>query len=563
MSIEVDSYEESKVNTKRYKKIKKLLKKVYGYDSFKPKQYEIINNIVSGNDVCAILPTGYGKSLTFQLSALYLDKIAIVISPLISLMDDQRIILDELGINSCCYNSSVKDKYTMKKDIKQSKYKFLYITPESLLSLKDFLIDIEEHNGISLIAIDEAHCISSYGNDFRPKYRDVAFFKEILPNIPLLAVTATATETVAEDICNVLKLNNKNIIRSSFNRENLYIEIRKKTPKVAKNIPYGPNADIVPIIRKHKGKSAIIYCLTKAETEKIAEILKSNKINCGVYHGGIDPVERKETHELFLADQLQVMVATIAYGMGINKSNVRVIIHYGAPKNIEGYYQEIGRAGRDGRKGYCYVFYGIQDFKLQESFIADVKDIDYRHNLSSMLTKMKNYLQSNRCRKKVILEYFDEDLEDECDFCDNCCGVVQAPANDKYKKVSQNVITEAKQLIDVMESIKGKSYGIGMYIDILRGSNNQKVSKEMKKSKYFGVGKKKSADWWKELSTKLVELGYMQSVIMRAGRFTYPIIKVTKKGLTWASLAGYTGLSDIFEGMEENNLPEISMANVA
>lgn len=557
-----DEYEKSKENTKRYKKIKKLLKAIYGYDNFKPKQYEIINNIISGNDVCAVLPTGYGKSLTFQIPALYLDQPAIVISPLISLMDDQRMILDELGISSCCYNSNVKNKIDMRRDIKQSKYKFIYITPESLISLQNFLVDLFESNGISLIAIDEAHCISSYGNDFRPKYREITFLKDILPDVPILAVTATATETVAEDICDVLKLNNRNIIKSSFNRENLYLEVRKKSVKISRDIAHGPGVDLIPILLKHKKEPTIIYCLTKSETVKVAEILKAHKIKCGVYSGDVAMDDRKEIHELFLANQIQVMVATIAYGMGINKSDVRVVIHYGAPKNIEGYYQEIGRAGRDGEKGYCYVLYGGQDFKLQEGFISNVTDPSYRRTLTDMLIKMKTYLQTNRCRKKVILEYFDEDLEEECGFCDNCCGVKQTTLETTHKTISQNVNTEAKQLIDVIESIKGRSFGISMYIDILRGSNNKKITKDMKKSKLFSAGKKKSADWWKELTTKLIELGYLQSVVVKAGRFTYSVIKVTKKGLSWSSLAGYTGLSDVFEDMESNMLPKISMVNV-
>lgn len=530
----MDSYEKSKIFTKRYKKLKSLLKMVYGYDNFKPLQYEIINRIISGEDVCAVLSTGYGKSICFQVPALYFDKPAIIISPLISLMDDQRLILEELGISSCCYNSNVANKSEMKKDILQCKYKFVYITPESIVNMKDFLVKLEEKQGISLIAIDEAHCISAYGFDFRKSYRELTFFKDSLPSVPILAVTATATNIVAKDICKVLGFKNEKIIKASFDRPNLYLEVRQK----GKNI----GSDIVPIIKQYSGKPIIIYCLTKKETSKIAEVLKIHKIECGIYHAGLDSDDKAKTHHDFVKGKLNVIAATIAFGMGINKPDVRVVIHYGSPKNIEGYYQEIGRGGRDGEKSYCYAFYNFRDFKVQESFIANSNDTSYQKTQLKMLEQMKRYMTTRQCRRQMLLEYFDEDTDDKCDFCDNCCGVHKMEV--KIIETEQNVEKEAKILIDLMESIKTRTFGIGTYINILRGSTNKSITSVMKKSKFYGVGKHRSVAWWKEMSENLINRGFLQQVYLKNGRFPMQVIKVTKNGLTWANMADLNGYLD-------------------
>ncbi|XWV26037.1 putative ATP-dependent RNA helicase [Tupanvirus soda lake] len=531
----MDPYEKSKMFTKRYKKIKTLLKMVYGYDSFRSKQYEIINRIICGEDVCAIMPTGVGKSICFQIPALYIDKPAIIISPLISLMDDQRLILEELGISSCCYNSNVANKSQMKKDILQCKYKFIYITPESIVNMKDFFQKLEEKQGISLIAIDEAHCISSYGFDFRKSYRELTFFKEILPNIPILAVTATATNIVGKDICKVLGFKNHTPIKTSFDRPNLYLEVREKS----KNI----GSDIISVLKKYENKSVIIYCLTKKETAKIAEILKMHKIKCGIYHAGLDVEDKKKAHHDFIKGNVKVIAATIAFGMGINKADVRAVIHYGAPKNIEGYYQEIGRAGRDGKKAYCYAFYNFRDFKVQEGFIANSNDGSYQKNQLKLLEQMKRYMLTKQCRRQILLEYFDEDANDKCDFCDNCCGV-HKKMDVTIIKTEQDVQKEAKLLIDLIESVKGKSFGIGMYINILRGSTNKSITSIMKKSKFYGSGKHRSAVWWKEMSDNLIKQGFLQQVYLKGGRFAMQVIKTTKQGIMWANMADLNGMLD-------------------
>jgi Werner syndrome ATP-dependent helicase len=528
----MDSYEKSKIFTKRYKKLKTLLKMIYGYDEFKQKQYEIINRIISGEDVCAILSTGYGKSLCYQIPALYMDKPAIIISPLISLMDDQRLILDELGISSCCYNSNVTNKSQMKKDILQCKYKFVYITPESIVNMKDFFTELDDKQGISLIAIDEAHCISAYGFDFRKPYRELTFFKEILPDVPILAVTATATNIVGKDICKVLGFKNNDPIKTSFDRPNLYLEVRLKS----KNI----GDDIVPIIKKHNNESVIIYCLTKKETAKIAEILKMHKINCGIYHAGLDSDQKTKAHHDFIKGKVKVIAATIAFGMGINKADVRVVIHYGAPKNIEGYYQEIGRAGRDGKDAYCYAFYNFRDFKVQESFIQSGPDSSFQKNQMKLLEQIKRYMLSKNCRRQILLEYFDEDADDKCDFCDNCCGTHKADV--KIITTEQNVEKEAKLLINLIDSIKNRNFGISMYINILRGSANKNITSIMRKSKFYGSGKYRSMLWWKEMSDNLVKQGFLQQVYLKGGRFPMQIIKTTGEGTGWANMADLNGL---------------------
>jgi len=549
----MDDYELSKCNTKRYHKIKELMKETFGYNDFKPKQYEIINNIINGIDVCAILPTGYGKSLTFQLPGIYLDKPTVIVSPLISLMEDQCYNLKKIGINACCYNSTIPNKYALKSEILEGYYKFIYITPETIIVSKELLEMLNESHGISLIAIDEAHCISTYGFDFRSAYRQLSYVREMFPDIPILTLTATATNQVVQDICDVMNFQNYIIVKSSFDRPNLELNILRKNKKMSE--------DLMPIINKHKNQPTIIYCLTKKETHKISDMLEKYDINCGIYHSSIDNDEKTRIHHQFLNGEINYIVATIAFGMGINKPNVRVVIHYGCPKNVESYYQEIGRAGRDGNDSYCYLLYGFQDFRLHQYFINNTTNLEYKINCGGLLEVMKNYVLSNQCRRKLLLNYFNENYQNKCDKCDVCyseSGIASAITDLEVKPISEEANNESLWLINLINEIN-ENYGKTYYIDILRGSNSKKIKKNHKSTSYYGIGKNKSIEWWENLIKVLVKRKYLTTVMSKTNSL-YPLLKTTKEGTKWANnleLKQYTKLQSNKSKSNSNSVSNI------
>jgi len=392
--------------------MQKLLKKYFGYDSFRLMQEEIVNNILLGNDTLVLMPTGGGKSICYQLPALKLDGITLVISPLISLMKDQVDSLKSKGIPAEFINSTlgIDELADIKFRILTGKIKLLYIAPErlKLKSFEDFLKMIN----VSLIAIDEAHCISEWGHDFRPDYGNLSNLREILPGVPIIALTATATKKVQKDICSQLSFSDSKIFFSSFDRSNLYLRVMKKQKTFEK---------LLILLKKHKDESSIIYCFSRKEAERISEKLKEKGFNALPYHAGLDNEHRKLTQDYFIKGKINIVVATIAFGMGIDKSNVRLVVHYNFPKTLEGYYQEIGRAGRDGLKSECVLFYSRGDMFKHEFFVKQIENEDFKNFARRKLESVMNYCESKVCRRKILLRYFGEDFpKDNCNSCDIC-----------------------------------------------------------------------------------------------------------------------------------------------
>jgi RecQ family ATP-dependent DNA helicase len=416
--------------------MEQLLKKYFGYDEFRPMQLEIIKNVLQKKDSLVLMPTGGGKSLCYQIPALKLEGLTIVISPLISLMKDQ---VDNLKANGICaeyINStlSFNEIENIKKRIQEKEVKILYIAPErfALEEFKIFLTTLQ----ISLIAIDEAHCISEWGHDFRKDYRNLKFLKILFPNVPIIALTATATLKVRKDILKQLSLINPQIFISSFNRENLKLIVMQKKNTFNK---------ILSLVKKHKNESAIIYCFSRKDTEKIAQRLKENGFEALPYHAGLSNNIRKQNQELFTKDKVNIIVATIAFGMGIDKPDVRLIIHHTFSKSIEGYYQEIGRAGRDGLSSDCVLFYSKGDKRKHEFFLDQIQEDIIRSSALDKLNKMMIYCENTSCRRKDILGYFGESfLENNCNGCDICLNLpeIKGDVEDKsliYEEVKENI----------------------------------------------------------------------------------------------------------------------------
>ena len=394
-----------------------LLKQYFGYDEFRPMQLDIIKNTLEKKDSLVIMPTGGGKSICYQLPTLKFGGLTLVISPLISLMKDQVDGLKANGINAEYINSSLSREETIdiKKRIQGKEVKLLYIAPERLAS-EDFIIFLNTLK-VSLIAIDEAHCISEWGHDFRPEYRNLKSLRAIFPESPIMALTATATEKVRVDILKQLSLRYPKIFISSFNRKNLNLIVLEKKKAMER---------IIKMLNEYKEESAIIYCFSRKDSENIAEKLRYKGFNALPYHAGLDNETKKHNQDLFIKDKVNIIVATIAFGMGINKPNVRLIVHHTFPKTLEGYYQEIGRAGRDGISSDCILFYSRGDKRKHEFFIDKIEDEIIQNNARAKLRQVMNYCEDNSCRRMHILKYFGEDfLEDNCGACDSCLKLLE------------------------------------------------------------------------------------------------------------------------------------------
>lgn len=494
----------------RHEQLTEALQHHFGFDSFKGNQEAIINNLMDGNDTFVLMPTGGGKSLCYQLPSLMMDGVAIVISPLIALMKNQvdamRNYSEEDGVAHFINSSLTRPEiHAVKEDILSGKTKLLYVAPESLT--KDENVDFLKGVKISFYAVDEAHCISEWGHDFRPEYRRIHPIVERIGKAPIIALTATATPKVQHDIQKNLDMQDAKVFKSSFNRPNLYYEVRQKTDNVDK--------DVIRYIRNMEGKSGIVYCLSRKTVEDLAATLKVNNITALPYHAGMDAATRSENQDAFLMEKVQVIVATIAFGMGIDKPDVRFVIHYDIPKSLEGYYQETGRAGRDGGEGQCICFYSPKDIERLRRF-QQGKPVAEQEISNQLLFETQSYAESPLCRRKLLLHYFGEEYEQEnCGNCDNC--------RKKYRMM------DATELLGIiLETIQqlNEKFHTEHIVDIIKGNETAAVlSYKHNELENFGAGEDEDEATLHAIIRQAMLVGYLKKDIE-----SYGDLKLTNEG---------------------------------
>lgn len=486
------------------------LKRYFGFDTFKGDQEAIIRSLLEGNDTFVLMPTGGGKSLCYQLPSLIMEGTAIVISPLIALMKNQVDAIRQFSaedgvahfINSSLNKAAVDQ---VKTDILSGKTKLLYVAPESLT--KEENIEFLKNVKISFYAVDEAHCISEWGHDFRPEYRRIRPIINEIGTAPLIALTATATDKVRGDIKKNLGMIHAKEFKSSFNRPNLYYEVRNKTKDI--------DREIIKFIKQNSGKSGIIYCLSRKKVEELAEILRANDINARAYHAGMDSATRSQTQDDFLMERIDVIVATIAFGMGIDKPDVRFVIHYDIPKSLEGYYQETGRAGRDGGEGKCITFYTHKDLQKLEKFMEG-KPVAEQDIGRQLLQETAAYAETSVCRRKFLLHYFGEVFEVEnCGNCDNCL-------HPKKKVEAKEML---KLALEVISAVK-ENFKVDYIIDVLVGNETEEIlAHKHDKLKYFGAGEDEEEKKWNAVIRQAMIAGYIEKDVEN-----YGLLKITDDG---------------------------------